>query len=143
MASFWKSVELAEVRASKEPKDALQECSGALVYAGGRLTVGSETAGRERTPLSVGFFVAEGAIRLESETTIGSAVSLGDTVHGRRLLFYPPFTHASIPLPRPQKGDWRTIGLNKKYGDEGTPTFSVRPIGQWRPRLATEVRGEL
>lgn len=142
MTKFWHMVDKAEGRATTNAGKMAQECSGALVYAGGDLTVGSIHQG-VRDPLSAGFFLAQGKVRLESEVTIGAACSLQDTVHGEKLLYYPAFTVASIPAARPMVGggDWKTRGLFTTYGSQYETT--AQPVGLWRARLSSEIRGSL
>ncbi len=140
MTDFWTQAQRAESRADYGRKSILQECSGALVYSGGELTVGSRNGMGERTPLACGFFLAQGKITLEAQDTVGAAVSLQGTVRGQRLLYYPAFTQASLALPKTANAAWRTRTADTTYNE--TPD-SAYPIGLWRPRLASEVRGGL
>lgn len=140
MTDFWTQAARAESRASYTRSSLLQECSGALVYSGGELTVGRRDAGGERTPLACGFFLAQGKVTLEAQDTVGAAVSLQGTVRGQRLLYYPAFTQASLPLPKSAGADWRARTAVTDYSS--APDGSL-PVGLWRARLASEIRGGL
>lgn len=138
MGDVWRAVSDAQASATNDSNTLAQECSGALVYSGGELNVGGSNS-----PLSAGLFVAKGDVRLDSDLTVGSAISLGGSVNGKALLFYPPFTHASLYLPQSEDSEWMTRGLATDYGghmsDSRQKSAKSLPIGPWNPRVVTEV----
>lgn len=143
MAAIWLEIEQNDDSMTPTEANRVEECPGALIYANGNLTVGSVDNQGLRTPLSVGFFLAGGRVTLESEITVGSAVSLEHAVQGQTLLYYPPFTQASLYVPQTESLNWMDRAADTSYGpqrsDSRTSATASLPIGLFQPRLKTEI----
>lgn len=100
----------AEAEQVSTTKDRLffAEVPGILIYSGGRmdldsgrnLTIGGKTISSAGASMAAGLFVANGVCDLDVDYTIGAAISLTQDVRAKRLLYYAPFTSASIYLPK-------------------------------------------
>lgn len=107
---------IRQVEGSVE-KSVLRDAPGALLYAGGSLTIGSAT---DPPPLAVGMFIAKGMVNVQAERCLGSLLSLEGDVKARKLIFNPFFTTASLYVPK-SKPDWNSLSwpaatLECKYG---------------------------
>lgn len=86
----------------------LAETPGVLVYAARRLDIDGgqdirffgKTLRTAGPSMAAGLFVAGDVCDLQTDYTIGAAVSLRQDVKAKRLLYYPPFTSASLYMPR-------------------------------------------
>lgn len=96
------------------------EVPGVLMYSGRRIdmdggrniTIGGRTISTAGQSMAAGLFVANGVVDLDVDYTLGAAISLTSDVRMKRLLYYPPFTQASLYLP-------------KDMGDGGTNITSL------------------
>jgi type II secretory pathway pseudopilin PulG len=78
----------------------LPECAGVMIYARNDLRVGS----KQDSDLASGFFVAGRNLDMQTHTVVGSLISLEGNITAGNLLYYAPFTHASLYRPRKLTG---------------------------------------
>ena len=86
-------------------KSVLRDAPGALIYAQGKLTIGSES---EPATLALGMFVAKGDVTIFSDHCVGSMISFGGGVRAKKLIFMPHFTGASFYIPK-DAPNWNSV----------------------------------
>lgn len=133
MGDFWTAVDSATAGDPMTLATLAQECPGALVYGGSGVKV---TGGI----LASGMFVSRGDVTLESDATVGSALSTRGAVTGKSLYYYPPFTHASLFVPQAEDDDWETRAKASTYGASMSDTRATKSVsvGLWTERVTAQ-----
>lgn len=103
----------------------LPECAGVMIYAKNDLRIGSKLD----SDLASGFFVAGRNLVMQTHTTVGTLISLEGNITAEDLLYYAPFTHASLYRPRKLEGAtanpagapklWKNAIEQHAYGHRG------------------------
>jgi hypothetical protein len=102
-----------------------RECAGVLVYGKTGVNVG----GSASCPVAAGMFVSDGDVTVSTDYVVGSLLSAHGKVTAKKLLFYPYFTRASLPVPKEDTfdGDWLKKGADQldygsaMYDGDATP----------------------
>lgn len=91
-------------------------CPGVMVYAGGTLDVGPSNWYDTPAVRAVGCFIAQGGVNLNVRYTVGSVVSFEGSIRGRKLLYTPQYTRASLYKPKQlELGGTRLNDLDQFY----------------------------
>lgn len=94
-----------------DPDAYVREHSGALVFAGDSIHIGSQAK------LAAGMFVAGNDIDVQADLTIGTLMSRNGDIHTNRVLYYPYFNQASLYLPKSTPSDWMGRAMETRYGE--------------------------